>query len=377
MSFGNFFYNKKVLVTGDTGFKGSWLCFWLKQLGAKVYGLALQPNTIPSNFHILQLNKDIEHHTVDIRNFDLVKETVRKIKPEVVFHLAAQALVRLSYKLPLETLETNFLGTAYLLQSICEADYSPKSPCSVVAITSDKCYENRETLHAYCEKDAMGGHDIYSASKGAMELLISSWRKSFFSPSDWLAHGVSLVSVRAGNVMGGGDWAEDRIVVDCVKFIVQNKMIEVRNPQAIRPWQHVLEPLSGYLQLAAEIGISPGKKSELVSAYNFGPDANSERTVEELVESVIRHWGRGSRKHIKEPNAVHEATYLKLSTEKAQRILGWHPTWDFETSVQQTISWYKEAYACDFNSQKMRGLTKAQLEGYTTEATKKGLRWTK
>jgi CDP-glucose 4,6-dehydratase len=312
---------------------------------------------------------------VDIRDIEAVREVVKNIKPEVVFHLAAQALVRLSYKLPLETLETNFIGTANLLQSIREMDYCGDNPCCVVAITSDKCYENRETFYAYREKDAMGGHDIYSMSKGAMELLIASWRKSFFASSNWLEHGVSLVSTRAGNVIGGGDWAKDRIVVDCVKSLAQNKTIEVRNPRAVRPWQHVLEPLSGYLQLAWEMGIAKGQRTELMSAFNFGPGRDSERTVEELVESAIKYWGGGSWKHTEESNAVHEATYLKLSTDKAWHLLGWRPTWDFETSIRHTVNWYKQAYACGFDTQRMRELTMAQIKEYTAKATKQGLRW--
>lgn len=375
MPFRNFFRNKRVLVTGDTGFKGSWFCVWLSQLGAEVYGLALEPNTDPSNFQILRLDEDIEHHTVDIRNIDPVKKVFKDIKPQVVFHLAAQALVRLSYKLPLETLETNLMGTAHLLQSVREVGYSKNNPCSIVAVTSDKCYENRETFYAYREEDAMGGHDIYSMSKGTMELLISSWRRCFFPASNWANHGVSLVSARAGNVVGGGDWAEDRIVADCFRALGQNKVIKLRNPRFIRPWQHVLEPLSGYLQLAAEMGTAEGKKPELMSAYNFGPGRDSERSVEELAELVIKHWGSGSWEHTREVNAVHEATYLKLCTDKAWHLLGWRPTWDFESCVRHTVKWYKEAYACDFNTKRMRELTMAQIREYTTTAAKQGLRW--
>ncbi len=376
MSFGDFFRNKKILVTGDTGFKGSWLCFWLKQLGAEVYGLALEPNTIPSNFQILCLDEDIEHYTVDIRDVDSTKEIVKKIKPNIVFHLAAQALVRLSYKLPLETLETNFMGTAYLLQSIREVGYSANNPCSVVIITSDKCYENMETFYAYREGDALGGHDIYGMSKGAAELLISSWRRCFFPPLNWSVHGISLVSARAGNVIGGGDWAENRIVADCLRALAQNKEIRVRNPQSIRPWQHVLEPLSGYLQLAAEAANARGKRPELMSAYNFGPGRSSERTVEELVELVIKCWGSGSWKHTKESEAAHEAVYLKLSTDKAWHLLGWRTVWDFETSVRHTINWYKQAYTYNFETKRMRKLTAAQIEKYTVDAAKQGLHWT-
>jgi CDP-glucose 4,6-dehydratase len=375
MAFGDFFRNKKVLVTGDTGFKGSWLCFWLKQLGAEVYGVALEPNTDPSNFRILQLNTDIEHHTMDIRNPDAVNQIVEQIKPEVVFHLAAQALVRLSYEVPLETLETNFMGTAYLLDAVGKVGYSAHNPCTVVVITSDKCYENRETYYAYREEDPMGGHDIYSMSKGVAELLVASWRRSFFNPSSWPDHGVSLASVRAGNVIGGGDWAQDRIVVDSIKALVRSEPIEVRNPRSVRPWQHVLEPLSGYLQLAAEMSEAQGQRPKLMSAYNFGPGRDSECTVKELVELAVKHWGRGSWKHTAQDDAVHEATYLKLSTDKAWHRLRWRPTWGFETCVKHTVEWYKQAYDSDFDTRKMRDLTTEQIAKYTADAAEHGLRW--
>jgi len=375
MSFGNFFNNKKVLVTGDTGFKGSWLSLWLKLLGADVYGIALEPDTDPSNFKVLQLEKRIKHQTLDIRNADLLKEAVAKIRPQVIFHLAAQALVRLSYEYPLETLDTNVMGTANLLQSIKKAGCSGKNPCSVVIITSDKCYENRETFYGYREEDAMGGHDVYSMSKGAAELVVASWRKSFFSPADWSRHGVSLASARAGNVIGGGDWARDRIMVDCMNALTKNKTIGVRNPLAIRPWQHLLEPLSGYMQLAAEMGIADGKRPELLSAYNFGPGRESERAVKDVVESSLKFWGSGSWEHLKETNAVHEATYLKLSTDKAWHLLHWQPTWDFEECVQNTVVWYKKANECSYDSRILTDLSISQIENYTAAADKKCLRW--
>lgn len=375
MTFGDFFRDKKVLVTGDTGFKGSWLAFWLKHLGAKVYGIALTPPTQPSNYEILQLDREIEHHTLDIRDQNALGETVRKIKPDVIFHLAAQAIVRRSYEMPLETLETNFLGTAYLLQAIRDAGYSSGHPCSVVAITSDKCYENRETYYAYREDDPMGGHDVYSMSKGTMELLVSSWRKSFFPVSKWASHGVSLVTARAGNVIGGGDWAKDRIMVDCLRALTQNEPIIVRNPHAIRPWQHVLEPLSGYLQLAAEMGMANGSRPELLSMYNFGPGRDSERTVEVLVESAIKYWGGGSWKLANEANPVHEANFLKLSTDKAWHVLQWRPVWNFDACIQHTVAWHKHADGCNYNGSQMRELTLSQIREYTTRAQEQGVRW--
>lgn len=377
MSFANYYAGRRVLVTGETGFKGSWLAFWLHRLGAKVYGVALEPDTEPSNFHVLDLPADIEHVTADICDSNVVRQIVRQVKPEVVFHLAAQALVRRSYRMPLETIQTNLLGTANLLEGIRHAGYSGESPCSVVAVTSDKCYENRETCYGYREEDPMGGHDIYSASKGAMELLVSSWRRSFFPVDRWAEHGVSLMSARAGNVFGGGDWSEDRIMVDCAKSLARCETIAVRNPDAIRPWQHVLEPLSGYLQLAAEAAMARGGRPELVSAFNFGPGVDSERPVRDLVEAVVRHWGAGQWQCFSEERAPHEATYLKLATDRAWHVLRWRPTWDFETSVCQTATWYKQAYADHFQVQSMRSLTALQIDQYTANAARKGWSWAK
>lgn len=375
MSFGNYFKNKRVLVTGDTGFKGSWLSLWLNMLGADVYGLALEPSTNPSNFQILQLDKKIKHQTVDIRNADLLTEVVAMIRPEVVFHLAAQPIVRLSYEMPVETLQTNFIGTANLLQSIRQLDCSPDNPCTVVVVTSDKCYENKEIFHGYREGDPMGGYDIYSMSKGAAELLVASWRRSFFNPADWANHGVSLATVRAGNVIGGGDWSKDRIVVDCMNALAKGQPVGVRNPKAVRPWQHLLEPLSGYMQLAAEMGVARGKRPELLSAYNFGPGRESECTVKELVETALKYWQGGSWEHLNEHNAVHEANYLKLSTDKAWHLLQWQPVWKFKECIQRTVAWYKTAYECNYDNKTLINLSVSQIEYYTAAARNKSLRW--
>jgi CDP-glucose 4,6-dehydratase len=377
MSFNDFYRGRRVLVTGDTGFKGSWLAFWLTHLGAEVHGLALEPDTDPSNFRILQLDQTIDHQTVDIREIDTLKASIQNIRPEIIFHLAAQAIVRISYESPIETLEANVLGTAHLLQAIRESGFSPEQPCNVVCITSDKCYANRETYYAYREEDPMGGYDIYSMSKGAAELLISSWRQSFFNPSQWTTHGVSLASVRAGNVIGGGDWAPDRIVVDSVRALAAGDPIGIRNPDAIRPWQHVLEPLSAYLQLGAQIGAARGKRPELMSAYNFGPGRDSERTVLELVKSMIENWGSGEWESTSKPAfaGVHEATFLKLSTDKAWHMLQWKPVWDFEASVKQTVDWYRRSYDCGFETREMREFTLAQIRDYTSTAEAHGLLW--
>ena len=372
-----FYQGRRVLVTGDTGFKGSWLAFWLDHLGAEVHGLALEPDTDPSNFEILGLRERIRHGTVDIRDRAALSRAVGSVAPEVVFHLAAQAIVRVSYDDPVETLRANVMGTAHLLQAIRDAGYSAERPCTVVCITSDKCYENRETYHAYRETDPMGGHDPYSMSKGAAELVISSWRRSFFQPSEWPRHGVSLASARAGNVIGGGDWAPDRIVADSVRALAAARPVGVRNPGSIRPWQHVLEPLSGYLHLGAELALAGGRRPDLASAYNFGPGRDAERTVRELVDLLIRHWGAGSWEpvHPERFSGLHEAVYLKLATDKAWHLLGWKPSWEFEPAVRETVRWYRRAYSGRFDPAEMRDLTVEQIEHYTSAAAAQGLRW--
>jgi len=377
MTIQRFYEGRRVLVTGDTGFKGSWLAFWLEQLGAEVHGLALEPETEPSNFEILGLREKIRHHTVDIRDLPALREAVRSIEPELVFHLAAQAIVRVSYEEPIETLRANVMGTAHLLQAVAEGGYSARRPCAVVCITSDKCYENRETYHAYRETDPMGGHDPYSMSKGAAELVISSWRRSFFPAADWADHGVSVASARAGNVIGGGDWAPDRIVSDTVRALAGGRAVGVRNPDSIRPWQHVLEPLSGYLQMGAELALAAGARPELASAYNFGPGRDAERTVGELVALFLREWGDGSWESSRPERfrGLHEAVYLKLATDKAWHELGWKPSWEFEPAVRETVEWYRRAYDGGFDPGEMRKLTAEQIERYTASAAGHGLRW--
>ena len=377
VAFDGYYQDRSVLVTGDTGFKGFWLAFWLTRLGARVHGLALDPHTDPSGFVVLKLDEEVEHCAADIRDADSVRRAISRIKPDVIFHLAAQALVRTSYRLPLVTLDTNVMGTANLLQAVLEAGYSESQPCNIVVVTSDKCYENHETYYGYREEDAVGGHDVYSMSKGAAELVVASWRRSFFPPDRWPAHGISLASVRAGNVIGGGDWAEDRIVVDCVRALSEGRAIGIRNPKAVRPWQHVLEPLSGYLHLAARMGTARGSRPDLMSAWNFGPGREAERNVKELVDIMIESWGSGSWEQLAEENAVHEANYLKLATDKAWHLLRWKSTWDFETSIRRTAEWYKTAQACEFSSRTMRCLTASQIEEYTSEATREGLSWSK
>jgi CDP-glucose 4,6-dehydratase len=324
---------------------------------------------------VLGLRQAVHHVNLDLRDAQGLQDHVKGLRPDVIFHLAAQALVRRSYRQPLLTLETNFLGTANLLEAVRQAGYSGDRPCVFIAVTSDKCYENKETYFAYREDDPMGGHDLYSMSKGAMELLVSSWRRSFFHPNELATHGVHLASVRAGNVIGGGDQAEDRIVVDCIRALASGKPIEVRNPLAIRPWQHVLEPLSGYMWLAACLGKDGPTSQELLSAWNFGPGDSAERTVGELADEIIRNWGQGSWYKPEGAHAVHEARFLKLAIEKSRHFLRWQPVWRFEEAVANTVGWYRQAHACGFDGARMAALTAQQLEGYCQDGKARGVAW--
>ena len=333
-------YNKrKVLVTGHTGFKGSWLCEWLLSLGAEVHGIALPPPTKPSLFNQLGLAKRIKSHTIgDIRDLATVKRLMRRVKPDFVFHLAAQPLVRLSYKKPVETFDTNVMGTVNVLEAVrCVfCGRSAKRKCSVVCVTTDKCYENKETSRPYKEDDPMGGYDPYSCSKGCDELLISSYRRSFFGTPDspvWVA------SARAGNVIGGGDWATDRIVPDAMRALANGEPIPVRNSVSTRPWQHVLEPLGGYLTLGAALA-NRERFCEVCGGFNFGPDPKANRNVRALVEEILK-WRKGSWIDRTEPGAVHEAGLLNLDIRKARKILGWKPRWNFAETVKNTVLWYK------------------------------------
>lgn len=327
----------KVLVTGHTGFKGAWLCEWLISLGAEVHGFALPPPARPSLFKQLKLAGRLASHTIgDVRNLDAVLKAVRRIKPDFIFHLAAQPLVRLSYRQPVETFDTNVMGTVHILEAVRRV-FTSRSlrKCSVVCVTTDKCYENKETCRPYREEDPMGGHDPYSCSKGCDELVISSYRRSFFGSADspvWVA------SARAGNVIGGGDWAQDRIIPDCMRALAQGRTIPVRNKVSTRPWQHVLEPLGGYLTLGAALS-SRTRFADYAGGFNFGPDPKANRTVKELVEEVTRFAG-GSWEDCSDPNAVHEAGLLNLNISKARRILRWKPKWDFNATVRQTVDWY-------------------------------------
>ena len=329
---------RKVLVTGHTGFKGAWLCEWLLSLGAEVHGFALPPPTKPSLFNQLKLAKRIKSHTIgDIRDLVVVKNAMRRVKPDFVFHLAAQPLVRLSYQKPVETFDTNVMGTIHILEALRQVFCTcrTKKSCSVVCITTDKCYENKETHRPYKEDDPMGGYDPYSCSKGCDELVISSYRRSFFGS---LESPVWVASARAGNVIGGGDWALDRIVPDCMRALAKGEAIPVRNRVSTRPWQHVLEPLGGYLTLGAALA-SRTRFEDYASGFNFGPDPEMNRTVKDLVTEILK-WTKGSWVDNSNPNAVHEAGLLNLDIRKAKRVLGWKPKWNFEKTVEETVRWY-------------------------------------
>lgn len=356
-----FWRGKKVLVTGHTGFKGSWLSLWLLELGAEVAGLSLAPNTEPSLFEQLRLDNELNHHIGDIRDLGLVKNLIADFQPDVVFHLAAQPLVRLSYSEPVSTWETNVLGTVNVLESLKTLD----KPCVGVMITTDKCYDNKEWIYGYRENDPLGGHDPYSSSKAGAEIAIASWAKSFFRQGN-----IRVVSARAGNVIGGGDWALDRIVPDAMRALSKGKPIPVRNPYATRPWQHVLEPLGGYLTLAYKLYEQIlTRKITIEGAFNFGPNLSSNRPVKELVEEILKHWA-GSWLDNSDLNAPHEATLLNLVTDKAFHHLNWQPQWNFAETIEKTVTWYHQANQLSNNDSKsFKSLTLEQINSYQTLLT--------
>jgi CDP-glucose 4,6-dehydratase len=330
-----FWAGKNVLLTGHTGFKGSWLAIWLHMLGAKVTGYALEPLTPIDNFVLSGIGSNIRHHIGDVRDFEKLQHVFGQSKPEIVFHLAAQPLVRESYNTPKETYDVNVGGTVNVLECCRLAE----SVRAVVNVTTDKCYENREWVWGYRENDRLGGYDPYSSSKACSELVTDAYRKSFFNPDDFVGHGKSLASARAGNVFGGGDWQVDRIIPDCVRHLERGDPIIVRNPHAVRPWQHVLEPLSGYLLLAERMYDKP---TVYAGAWNFGPEDSSFLTVGKLVDAVVSSWGAGTWEDRSTPEAVHEAHLLKLDISKAKALLGWAPVWSIDRAVDETVHWYRE-----------------------------------
>jgi len=366
MSLSALYADKRVFVTGHTGFKGSWLSLWLAECGAKVYGYALAPPPERSLFEDAKVESVLAGHLIaDVRDGERLQQALADIQPEIVFHLAAQPLVRLSYDEPVETYATNVMGTVNLLNAVRHTD--SVRVCEV--ISSDKCYENREWLYTYRENDPMGGYDPYSNSKGCTELVVAAFRHSYFHPSRMTEHGVSLSSVRAGNVIGGGDWAADRIIPDCIRTLEKGMAIHVRNPHAIRPWQHVLEPLSGYLWLAAKQMQSPNEYNE---GWNFGPSGAGNIPVAEVVKAVIDHWG-GGKWVVDDPtiNTVHEAKFLKLDITKARDVLDWNPVWKVEDAVRETVCWYKARIA----GEELKQFSQQQIQQYIEAAQNTGVVW--
>lgn len=362
--FNGVFKDKKVLVTGHTGFKGSWLCEWLLRLGSEVVGLSLPADDSNIFFNQLQLGTRItKTFEADIRDPVAVGSIVGDVKPDFIFHLAAQPLVRRSYHIPIETFDTNVLGTVNLLEAL----RGLSNLCSAILVTTDKCYENREWIHAYRENDPLGGHDPYSASKACAEIASHCYRKSYFCGS----HNVRIATARAGNVIGGGDWAEDRIFPDIARSLRENQIIKVRNRHATRPWQHVLEPLAGYLWLAACLRNANDDAVTTLDSFNFGPNLSSNRSVENLVREVLKHYS-GAWDDCTQENQPHEANLLNLNIEKSHHLLHWHPVWDFEQAVKKTADWY----VADASGQNIPNHTANDIASYCDEAKRKSLQWT-
>ena len=333
--FNSFYSGKRVLITGHTGFKGSWLAIWLRELGAEIIGLALDSYSERDNYVLSGIGKKIEaDYRVDIRNGKRLKEIFAIHQPEIVFHLAAQPLVRLSYEKPVETYDVNVMGTIKVMETIRQ---TPSVKVGVM-VTTDKCYENKEQAEGYVETDPFGGYDPYSSSKGACEIAISSWRRSFFNPKDYgKKHTVSLASVRAGNVIGGGDWAQDRIIPDCIRALEANQPICIRSPKSIRPWEHVLEPLSGYMLLAKKMWEHP---TAFCEGWNFGPEPESVSTVWEVASALLQCYGTGELKDCSDSIAPHEAKLLMLNIEKAKSRLGWYPRMNMQQCIKLVVDWY-------------------------------------
>jgi len=350
--FQDHFKNKIVLVTGHTGFKGSWLAVWLKELGAQVIGYALEPYTPRDNFVVSGLASQITHIVGDIRDDQKLRQVFGKYHPEIVFHLAAQPIVRESYANPKETFDVNVGGTVNVFES-CRLTDSVKT---IVNITSDKCYEPKAGASFYHEGDALGGFDPYSSSKGCAELITTAYRRSFFDPQDVQNYGKALSSARAGNCIGGGDWQSDRLIPDCIRALESNSPIEIRNPQATRPWQHVLDALSGYLTLAMKMEKDPNAFS---GAWNFGPEQDAVNTVGEVVDMIVKVWGQGSWTDVGNTNDPHEASELRLDISKAKTELNWHPVWDAGQAVDKTVKWYRRSRGQDGYS-----LCTAQIREY-------------
>jgi CDP-glucose 4,6-dehydratase len=352
-----FWKGKKVLITGHTGFKGSWLSLWLQKLDASVTGYALAPPTNPCLFELAQVEKEMVSLLADVRDFNALLAALKKYEPEIIIHMAAQPLVRQSYKDPLETYQTNVIGTANMLEAVRQT----KSVRAVVNVTTDKCYENKESLRGYSEDDPLGGHDPYSSSKACSEHITSAFRSSFFPPANITAHGVGIATARAGNVIGGGDWAQDRLIPDCIKAWLKGKVVKIRSPKAIRPWQHVLESLSGYLLLAEKLYQSDASCAE---AWNFGPDENDTASVEEAIKELAGFWTAKASWKMDGDNHPHETGYLKLDSSKARTKLGWKPKWNLTTTLMKTAQWYQQYQT---QPDKIKEKTLMQINEYTKE----------
>jgi CDP-glucose 4,6-dehydratase len=348
-----FWRNKKVLITGHTGFKGSWLSILLNWLGADIYGYALNPPTNPNLYELAGIDKIVSSTIGDIRNYDLFVDNLKRVSPEIIIHMAAQPLVMESYKNPRETYEINVIGTVNVLDAVRKV----KGIRSVLNITTDKCYENKEWPWGYRENEPMGGFDPYSNSKGCSELVTASFRNSFFNASDYDKHGVALASARAGNVIGGGDWAVDRLIPDFIRAITKGEKLKIRNPYSTRPWQHVLEPLSGYLTLCQKLYT---EGSKFADGWNFGPDDSDNKNVEWIASTLCNLWQDGSGYEVDKDSYPHEAHYLKLDCSKAKRLLGWSPVWTIETSLQSIVEWNKAW----LNNADMREVCIDQIENY-------------
>lgn len=351
--FNDIYRGKRVLITGHTGFKGSWLSLLLNELGADVYGFALEPPTSPSLYKEAKIDELVTSYIGDVRDLDYLTKVIQEVQPEIVFHMAAQPLVRESYKIPVETYSTNVMGTVHLLEA-CRSTTSVKA---IVNVTTDKCYENKEWHWGYRENEPMGGYDPYSNSKGCSELITSAYRNSFFNSSEYQNHGVAVATARAGNVIGGGDWAEDRLIPDFIRAISKGEKVRIRSPFAIRPWQHVLEPLSGYLRLA-ELLYTEGPK--FAQAWNFGPYDHDARNVEWITKTICEFWGDEASFEIDKKPQPHEANYLKLDCSKANAELNWFPKWDIQTTLKSIVDWNK-AY---LNNEDIREVTKRQIHQY-------------
>lgn len=350
----SFWNGKRVFLTGHTGFKGGWLSLWLASMGAKVAGYALAPNTTPNYFEVAEVQGDLEQsHIADIRDLEKLQKAMADARPEIVIHMAAQPLVRYSYANPVETYATNVMGTVHVLESIRALDCVR----AVVVVTTDKCYENKEWAWGYRENEPMGGHDPYSNSKGCAELVTSAYRQSYFSPEKYTQHGVAVASARAGNVIGGGDWSEDRLIPDAIKAFEAKEALMIRNPLATRPWQHVLEPLSGYLVLAQAL-YQEGAKFD--GGWNFGPRDDDARSVQEVVNLLIQNWGSAASWTQDQSEQPHEAHSLKLDCSKARQYLNWAPKWSLERAIEKITEWQHGFQ----NQVDMKKLSQEQIKMY-------------